>query len=62
MKIQVFLDVTLCQLLSGSMSKGKSAIVLSKKQSKPTLRGVLGAAGEGAMIHCSTIKKNSIFC
>ena len=51
MKIWVFLDVTLCQLLSGSMSKDHSAIFLSKKQSKPALHGVLGAEDEGAMIH-----------
>jgi hypothetical protein len=39
------------------MSKGHSAIILSKKQSKPTLHGVLGAEDEGAMIHLNTIKK-----
>jgi hypothetical protein len=33
------------------MSKDHSAIVLSKKQSKPSLRGVLGAEDEGTMIH-----------
>jgi hypothetical protein len=38
-------------LLSGSMSKDHRAIVLSKKQSKLTLHGVLGAEDEGAVIH-----------
>jgi len=38
-------------VLSGSMSKDHRAIVLSKKQPKPTLRGFLGAEDEGAMIH-----------
>jgi len=38
-------------ILSGSMSKDRSAVILSKKQSKPALRGVLGAEDEGAVIH-----------
>jgi hypothetical protein len=51
LKIRFFSDVTLCQLLSGSISKDHSAIIISEKQTKPAFCGVLGAEDEGAMIH-----------